>query len=468
MESFKTILLGALGVLTEIAPELADSLFKVLMATMESSLEYLPQMADFLIDFLIQMLNTVTSRLGELIPAISGLVGGIITEIQKALSGWTESGQAIETGVAVLAGLSGLVVAFNLIKGMIPGAMAGAAGVAAFAIEVGAIIAALGALQQATGVSEFINSGGDLLQSLGTAIGQFIGGFVGGILEGATSTLPQVATSLSQFMMNLMPFIVGAQMINPSIVESVGSLAACILALTGANVVEAIGSFLSGGRSIGEFAQQLIPFGEAVVQFSNVVSGINTEAVTAAATAGQALASLAANLPKEGGLAQAIFGESTDLDEFGAQLVAFGLAIKAYSIATAGIDPASIVASAQAGQALSDLAATLPKEGGLSQAIFGENTDLGTFGSQLVAFGLGLKMYSVVVAGLDTGSIQNSVAAGQALSDLSNSLGDKDSVFGWLAGGNKQDLSGFSEQLMTFGQALVDFGVRFLRLISES
>lgn len=458
MESFKTILLGALGVLTEIAPEIADSLFKVLMATMESSLEYLPQMADFLIDFLIQMLNTVTSRLGELIPAISGLVGGIITEIQKALSGWTESGQAIEIGVAVLGGLAGLIVAFNLIKGMIPGAMAGAAGVAAFAIEVGAIIAALGALQQATGVSEFINSGGDLLQSLGTAIGQFIGGFVGGILEGATSTLPQVATSLSQFMMNLMPFIVGAQMINPSIVESVGSLAACILALTGANVVEAIGSFLSGGRSIGEFAQQLIPFGEAVVQFSNVVSGINTEAVTAAATAGQALASLAANLPKEGGLAQAIFGESTDLDEFGAQIVAFGLAIKAYSIAVAGMDTESVVASAQAGQALSDLAQSLPKDGGLAQAIFGESTDLDEFGAQLVSFGLGLKLYAAMVAGLDVGSIQNSVAAGQALSDLSNSLGDKDSVFGWLAGGNKQDLSGFSEQLTTFGQALVDFG----------
>ena len=458
MESFKTILLGALGVLTEIAPEIADSLFKVLMATMESSLEYLPQMADFLIDFLIQMLNTVTSRLGELIPAISGLVGGIITEIQKALSGWTESGQAIEIGVAVLGGLAGLIVAFNLIKGMIPGAMAGAAGVAAFAIEVGAIIAALGALQQATGVSEFINSGGDLLQSLGTAIGQFIGGFVGGVLEGATSTLPQVATSLSQFMMNLTPFIAGAQMINPSIVESVGSLAACILALTGANVVEAIGSFLSGGRSLGEFAQQLIPFGEAVVQFSNVVSGINTEAVTAAATAGQALASLAANLPKEGGLAQAIFGESTDLDEFGAQLVAFGLAIKAYSIAVAGMDTESVVASAQAGQALSDLAQSLPKDGGLAQAIFGESTDLDEFGAQLVSFGLGLKLYAAMVAGLDVGSIQNSVAAGQALSDLSNSLGDKDSVFGWLAGGNKQDLSGFSEQLTTFGQAMIDFG----------
>lgn len=457
MTAFKTVLLGALNVLVEIAPQLADSLFKVLSEVLKSSLEYMPQMADFIIDFLIQMLNTVTSRLGELVPAISNFVGGLITEIQKALSGWTDSGQSIQIGIAVLGGLTGLIVAFNLIKGMIPGAMVGALGVAAFAVEIGAIIAALGALQNATGVSEFINSGGDLLQSIGTALGQFIGGFVGGAFEGLTSTLPQVATSLSQFMVNLTPFLVGVKMIDPSILESIGALTGCILALTAANVLDAIGTFLTGGQDIGDFAQKLIPFGEAVVQFSNVVSGINAEAVTAAATAGQALASLAQSLPKEGGLAQAIFGETTDLATFGAQLVAFGLAIKAYSIAVAGIDANAIVASAQAGQALSDLASTLPKEGGLAQAIFGESTDLAEFGSQLVAFGLGLKLYSLMVAGLDVASIQNSVAAGQALADLSNSLGDKDSVFGWLAGGNKQDLSGFSEQLTTFGQALVDY-----------
>lgn len=247
-------------------------------------------------------------------------------------------------------------------------------------------------------------------------------------------------------------------MIDPSILDSIGALTGCILALTAANVLDAIGTFLTGGQDIGAFSQKLIPFGEAVVQFSNVVSGINAEAVTAAATAGQALASLAQSLPKEGGLAQAIFGETTDLGDFGAQLVAFGLAIKAYSIAVAGMDTESVVASAQAGQALSDLAQSLPKDGGLAQAIFGESTDLDEFGAQLVSFGLGLKLYAAMVAGLDVGSIQNSVAAGQALSDLSNSLGDKDSVFGWLAGGNKQDLSGFSEQLTTFGQAMIDFG----------
>ena len=189
-----------------------------------------------------------------------------------------------------------------------------------------------------------------------------------------------------------------------------------------------------------------------------MVSGINAEAVTAAAAAGQALASLAQNLPKEGGLAQAIFGETTDLGDFATQLVTFGIALKAYSIAVAGMDTESVVASAQAGQALSDLAQSLPKDGGLAQAIFGESTDLDEFGAQLVSFGLGLKLYAAMVAGLDVASIQNSVGAGQALADLSNSLGDKDSVFGWLAGGNKQDLSGFSDQLTTFGQALVDFG----------
>ena len=458
LDTIKTLIIGVLGVIVELAPQIADSLLKVITEVLASLNEYGPQIIDFVLSFIIQIINGVAARVPELVGAISNLVGQLFTAIMDAMSGWGSTEGGVDAALKFLVGATGLVVAFNLIKGMIPGAMAGAVGMAAFIVEVGAILAALGALQQITGVSEFINSGGDLLQSIGTALGQFIGGFVGGAFEGLTSTLPQVATSLSQFMMNLTPFLVGVKMIDPSILDSIGALTGCILALTAANVLDAIGTFLTGGQDIGAFSQKLIPFGEAVVQFSNVVSGINAEAVTAAATAGQALASLAQSLPKEGGLAQAIFGETTDLGDFGAQLVAFGLAIKAYSIAVAGMDTESVVASAQAGQALSDLAQSLPKDGGLAQAIFGESTDLDEFGAQLVSFGLGLKLYAAMVAGLDVGSIQNSVAAGQALSDLSNSLGDKDSVFGWLAGGNKQDLSGFSEQLTTFGQALIDFG----------
>ena len=63
-----------------------------------------------------------------------------------------------------------MIAALNVLKGMIPGAMAGAIGVGLFIAELGAIFAALGALEQFTGASNFINSAGDLLQSLGTSI----------------------------------------------------------------------------------------------------------------------------------------------------------------------------------------------------------------------------------------------------------------------------------------------------------
>ena len=457
MESFKAIVLGLLDALVEIAPQLADGIFQILSQTIQSSLEYMPEIAGFFIDFLIQMLNTVRERLPELFPAVTGLIGDLIKMIMDALGQWQSTGNSIEMAVGIFASMIGLVVLLNFIKGMIPGAMVGLLQLAAFVVEFGAILALLGALQQVTGAASFINSAGDLLQSIGTAIGQFLGGIVGGFAEGATSTLPQVGLSLSQFAMNVTPFLIAMKMVDQATIDGVTNLALAIAALAGANFADAVTTFLSGGQDFGDLGAKLIPFGQAMVEFSNVVSGIDVEAINASAACGQALAALASSLPKEGGLAQAIFGETTDFGTFGAQLVAFGMALKMYSVAVTGLDVASITASAQAGQALSDLASTLPKEGGLAQAIFGETTDMGMFGAQIAAFGLGLKMYAASVAGLDVGSIQNSVTAGQALSDLSNSLGNKDSVFGWLVGGNKQDLSGFGSQLVTFGNALQDY-----------
>lgn len=457
MESFKAIVLGLLDALVEIAPQLADGIFQILSQTIQSSLEYMPEIAGFFIDFLIQMLNTVRERLPELFPAVTGLIGDLITMIMDALGQWQSTGNSIEMAVGIFAGMIGLVVLLNFIKGMIPGAMVGLLQLAAFVVEFGAILALLGALQQVTGAASYINSAGDLLQSIGTAIGQFLGGIVGGFAEGATSTLPQVGQSLSQFAMNVTPFLIAMKMVDQATIDGVTNLALAIAALAGANFADAVATFLSGGQDFGDLGAKLIPFGQAMVEFSNVVQGIDVEAVNASAACGQALAALVSSLPKEGGLAQAIFGETVDMGTFATQMVAFGMALKMYSVAVTGLDVASITASAQAGQALSDLASTLPKEGGLAQAIFGETTDMGLFGAQIAAFGLGLKMYAASVAGLDVGSIQNSVTAGQALSDLSNSLGNKDSVFGWLVGGNKQDLSGFGSQLVSFGNALQDY-----------
>lgn len=455
MDSFKTLLLGLLDALVEIAPEIADSLFQILSQTIQSSLEYMPEIAGFFIDFLIQMLNTVRERLPELFPAVTGLIGDLITMIMDALGQWQETGNSIEMAVGIFASMIGLVVLLNYIKGMIPGAMVGLLGLAAFVVEFGAILTALGALQQLTGAASFINSAGDLLQSIGTAIGQFIGGLVGGFAEGATSTLPQVGTNLSQFATNIIPFLTAMQMVDQSTIDGVKNLALAIAALSGANFVDAVTTFLSGGQDFGDLGAKLVPFGQAMVQFSGVVSGIDVDAINASAACGQALAALASSLPKEGGLAQAIFGDTVDMGTFATQMVAFGLALRMYAMAVSGVDFGPVQESAVAGQALSDLASNLPKDGGLAQAIFGESTDMDEFGAQIVAFGVALKLYAATVAGLDVESIQNSVTAGQALSDLANALPNEGGLAEWIFGGS--DLGSFGTSLVDFGGALQDF-----------
>lgn len=455
MDSFKTLLLGLLDALVEIAPEIADSLFQILSQTIQSSLEYMPEIAGFFIDFLIQMLNTVRERLPELFPAVTGLIGDLIKMIMDALGQWQETGNSIEMAVGIFASMIGLVVLLNYIKGMIPGAMIGLAELAVFVVEFGAILTALGALQQLTGAASFINSAGDLLQSIGTAIGQFIGGIVGGFAEGATSTLPQVGTNLSQFATNISPFLTAMQMVDQSTIDGVKNLALAIAALSGANFVDAVTTFLSGGQDFGDLGAKLIPFGQAMVQFSGVVSGIDVDAINASAACGQALAALASSLPKEGGLAQAIFGETVDMGTFATQMVAFGMALRMYAMAVSGVDFGPVQQSAVAGQALSDLASNLPKDGGLAQAIFGESTDMDEFGAQIVAFGVALKLYAATVAGLDIESIQNSVTAGQALSDLASALPNEGGLAEWIFGGS--DLGSFGTSLVDFGGALQDF-----------
>ena len=470
MNSFKSLLLGALDVLVEVAPEIADSFLKVLTETLASLNEYGPQIIDFILSFLIQIIDGVAARIPELVGSISNLLNQLFTAIFDAMSGWSDTEGGTDAALGFLAGAVGLVVALNAIKGLIPGAIQGAALMAVFIAEVGAILTAFGAIQQLTGVSDLINSGGDLLQSIGTAIGQFIGGIVGGIAEGATSTLPQVGISLSQFAMNLVPFLTTMKLVDQSVIDSAVNLAGAIAALTGANLLDQLGSFLTGGSDFTDLGAKLIPFGEAMVEFSDTVQGIDVESVNAAANCGEALAALATALPKEGGLAQAIFGEITDMDDFGDQMVSFGKALKEYGETVVGLNVEDITASAQAGQALSDLASSLPKDGGLAAAIFGETTDMDDFGEQMVAFGEALADYADTVAELDTESISNSVTAGQALSDLATALPDSGGLVEWLFGGS--DLGTFGTTLTEFGGALKDYsdsiGEVDFELISQS
>ena len=322
----------------------------------------------------------------------------------------------------------------------------------------GLVFTAFGMLVSDAGpIVDAINMVGDVLEAIGNAVGRLIGGLVGGVMEGIADTLPDIGLKLSMFMMNLMPFILGLKMIDDSSLAAVQTISDMFIKLTEASLINGITSFLGLG-DFSALGSKLVEFGGAMSDYAASVAGVDFAKVSESAQAGQALTDLYNSLPKEGGWMQKIFGETTDMGEFAEDLVEFGDAMAKYSASIAEVSFDKISESAKAGQALSDLAGTLPKEGGLAQAIFGEITDMGTFGDQLKTFGEGISNYGASVENLNVEAIQNSATAGQALSDLASAL-PKEGGLGAAIFGSETNIDEFGAQIKAFGSALLIYSL---------
>ena len=322
----------------------------------------------------------------------------------------------------------------------------------------GLVFTAFGMLVSDAGpIVDAINMIGDVLEAIGNAVGRLIGGLVGGVMEGIADTLPDIGLKLSMFMMNLMPFILGLKMIDDSSLAAVQTISDMFIKLTEASLMNGITSFLGLG-DFSALGSKLVEFGGAMSDYAASVAGVDFAKVSESAQAGQALTDLYNSLPKEGGWMQKIFGETTDMGEFAEDLVEFGDAMAKYSASISEVSFDKISESAKAGQALSDLAGTLPKEGGLAQAIFGEITDMGTFGDQLKTFGEGISNYGASVENLNVEAIQNSATAGQALSDLASAL-PKEGGLGAAIFGSETNIDEFGAQIKAFGSALLIYSL---------
>lgn len=106
-------------------------------------------------------------------------------------------------------------------------------------------------------------------------------------------------------------------------------------------------SWFTGGSSLTGFAEELVPFGTAMKQFSDEIAGIDGEVVANAAVAGKTLAEMAATLPNSGGVVGFFAGEN-DMGAFGDQIVPFGEAMKAFADSVAGLDASVVTEAANA------------------------------------------------------------------------------------------------------------------------
>ena len=447
-EAVKALVLTAVDVLVECVPAIVDGLMVLVTEVLSSLVSHQPQILDSIFRFLIQLLEGIARNLPGLIKAAIDVLMSFFSGIADALSGIDVD--VLLKGIVGIGLLSGIMIALSAVASLVPGAMAGVLGMGVVIAELALVLATIGGLAQIPGLSWLIGEGGKLLQGIGTAIGQFIGGIVGGFMSGVSSQFPQIGTDLSAFMINIQPFIDGASKIEPSMMDGVKALAETILILTAADILQGLTSWLTGGSSLADFATQLVPFGNAMRDFSVAIAGMDAGIVANAATAGKTLAEMAATLPNSGGVVGFFAGEN-DMEEFGKQLIPFGEAMMDFSIAVKGLDADAVTKASIAGKAMAEMATTIPNSGGVVGFFAGEN-DMDKFGEQLVPFGEAMMDFSIAVKGLDADAIVNSATAGKALIELANTVPNSGGVVGFFTGENDMDL--FGEQLVPFGEAM--------------
>lgn len=449
----KEVVLTLVDVLIECVPAIADGALKLIAGVLEALVQYTPQIVDSLFQFLIGVLEGIARNLPGLIQAAIDVLMAFFAGIVDALKGVDTA--TLLQGIVGIGLLAAIMAALSAVAALVPGAMVGVLGMGLVIAELALVLAAVGALAQIPGLQWLINEGGNLLQGVGTAIGKFIGGIVGGFMSGVSSQFPQIATDLSGFMTNIQPFIQGASAIDPSMMDGVKALAETILILTAANILEGLTSWFTGGSSLTGFAEELVPFGTAMKQFSDEIAGIDGEVVANAAVAGKTLAEMAATLPNSGGVVGFFAGEN-DMGAFGDQLVPFGEAMKAFADSVAGLDASVVTEAANAGKAMAEMASTIPNSGGVVGFFAGEN-DMDAFGEQLVPFGEAMKEFSIAVTGLNADVVVNSVTAGKALMELANTVPNSGGLVAFFTGEN--DLDMFGEKLVPFGEAMKQYSI---------
>ena len=504
-------------VIIECAPMIANTVLTVILDILKSLADTTPLIVKELARLIIGILRSLADYLPDILVAAAQLLEAFFKGIIRALKELNPSD--LLEGIAAIGMLTTIFMMLSTLTILFPAALLGVMAFGVLITELSAVIAAIGKLAKTPGLSDIIKDGGNFLQILGTAIGQFIGGILGGLALGITSVMPEIANNLSAFMNNLIPFIElvktidgsiiskiallsgailllsgsnfisgllgietvsklgvhlsdfmnnskdfieGVGHISPKIVDSVKSLASAILILTGANLLDSITSWVTGGSSLSDFGKEISGLGIYLKQFGDNLGTFNDQQVRTIECAGdaiKALATAAKDIPNEGGLWSKIAGENS-ISQFGEYLPGLGTHLKNFviNLGTFTDDQVRTVESAgNAIIALSEAAKNIPNEGGLWAAIAGDNS-IGAFSDKLPGLASNLNEF---VSNLDTftdDQVKTVGCAGEAikiLSEAASQIPNSGGIGTLFTGDN--DISKFGEKLPTVAIYLKQF-----------
>lgn len=391
------------------------------------------------------------------IAAILGVISAAILGVLAAMDIEPSIETALSLSTLILA-LSAATVLLGAAGSFSAGAASGAAGLLIVVAAVGALLTALGGLNELFdgAALDFINNGIPVLNAIASGLGQAVGNLISGLGVGLTSGLPAMAENLSTFMSTMSTgFAESVKAFDQNTLASVGYLTGAIIALTAAEFINGIGSLFGLGdfSSLGEKLESL---GTSMKAFSDTLGeDFNSESVTAAAAAGEMLAKLNESLPREGGALQEFFG-TTDFEQFNEDIVGFGNAIKDFSTIVDGkIKASAVEAAVNAGQMLADLNNSLPRSDGALQEFLGEQ-DFDEWSKKIIKFAGGIVAFSRIVDGqVSEEAVSAAANAGQMLADLNNNLPESDGILQDFLG--EKDFTTWGVSLLGFGKGIVAF-----------
>lgn len=365
----------------------------------------------------IKILSTINGPISISIPALVAM-GAACVLLAVVLSAM--SALKVQDAIPNAIALSVLLLAFSAATAILAAigpaaefAIAGAAAMDAVIAIVAALLVSLGALTtNFPQLQQWLSTGIPVLKQIGEGLGEALGAFIGGALESLSDHLPNIATNLSNFFVNLDPVFTKITKLSGMDFSGVESLAKALLTLTAADLLQGIsniGDFFTGSSP----AERMGQYADALVKFSEKAADINVAGMTKGAVAAPILKQVIDAMPTEGGLKGIIFGsESEGIDNMSKSLPKIAAAAVMFGSASANVNIEAIQNGVKAVKAISKIMdMDFPTEGGLAGMIFGsESEGIGNMASKLVPLGEAAKKFGDATTGIVTDGVSGAIS----------------------------------------------------------
>lgn len=365
----------------------------------------------------IKILSTINGTISISIPALvaMGAACVLLAVILSAMSALNVQ-DAIPNAIA----LSTLLLAFSAATAILSAigpaaeyAIVGAAAMDAVIAIVAALLVSLGALTtNFPQLQEWLNTGIPVLKQIGEGLGEALGAFVGGALESFSDHLPDIATNLSNFFVNLDPVFTKIKQLSGMDFSGVSSLATALLTLTAADLLQGIsniGDFFTGDSP----AKRMEKYADAMVKFADKASEINLAGMTKGAAAAPVLKQVIDAMPTEGGLSGLLTGsQSEGIDNMSKALPKIASAAVKFGNASADVNIEAIQNGVNAVKAISKIMGMdFPTEGGLAGMIFGSQSEgISNMSKTLVPLGEAAKAFGDATTGIVTDGVSGAIS----------------------------------------------------------